>query len=49
MRTQADDIRDQIEFLEYDLKLANPELCPRYCKELVNEIMELKSILTNIQ
>lgn len=49
MRTQADDIRDQIEFLEYDLKLVNPELCPRYCRDLVNEIMELKSILINIQ
>ena len=29
MRTQADDIRDQIEFLEFDLKLVNPELCNR--------------------
>jgi len=49
MRTQADDIRDQIEFLEYDLKLVNPELCPRYYKGLINEIMDLKSILINIQ
>lgn len=49
MRTQADDLRDQIEFLEYDLKLVNPELCPRYCRDLVNEIMDLRSILINIQ
>jgi len=47
--SQADDIRDQIEFLEYDLKLVNPELCPRYYKGLINEIMDLKSILINIQ
>ena len=38
-------IKDQIEFLEYDLQLANPELCPRYCKELTREITELKNQL----
>mgnify|MGYP003675714560 FL=1 len=38
-------IKDQIEFLEYDLQLANPELCPRYYKELTREITELKNQL----
>jgi len=53
MRTQADDIRDdirdKIEFLEFIFPLVNQELCPRYYKGLINEIMDLKSILINIQ
>tara|TARA_R110002167_G_scaffold46165_3_gene138018 strand:- start:265 stop:414 length:150 start_codon:yes stop_codon:yes gene_type:complete len=49
MRTQADDIRSQIKFLEYDLKLVNPDICPQFCKAVQEDIMELKSILINIQ
>ena len=49
MRTQADDIRNQIKAKELDLQSVNPELCPSYCRDLVNEIMDLRSILINIQ
>ena len=49
MRTQADDIKSEIKKLEYDLKLVNLDICPRYCRDLINEIMDLRSILINIQ
>jgi len=49
MRTQSDVIRSQIQFLEYDLKLVNPDICPQFCKAVQEDIMDLRSILINIQ